>query len=321
MFFLNAKRIIKNALRNIKRNTFLTIATLIVVILTMFSILVMIFTNLITDTIVSAINKQVDILVEINDSALQQDINNFVNDLKNQKVILNVEYIPKEKVFENFAKTFTNIKNFWERNNLSNPLPAMVRVEVANPMYRQAVIDFISSPQYENIVNKDFFMADIESYKAKQIIKITNIVKDFIYFLTVLFFLFSILIIFNTIRINIFSRKDELHIMQLIGAKYYYMRMPFIVEGALYGIIGAFITSILAIVIIYFLSPILSLYIGQYNIGFDYSFYKYFFSVKSNTLFKFYISNYFNFLGFLVIGGILVGSFSALIATYKYEKI
>lgn len=321
MFIINITRIIKNAIRNVKRNTFLTVATLGVVILTMFSIMIMIFANLITDTAVSAINKQVDMLVEIKDSALQQDVNQFIQELKSQKVITNVTYLSKEEVFKNFAEAFNNIKNFWEKNNLSNPLPAMVRIEVSNPMYRQAVIDFVSSPKYEDIVNKDFFVSDLESYKAKQIIKVTEAIKDFIFFLTILFFLLSILIIFNTIRINIFSRKEELHIMQLIGAKYYYMRMPFIIEGSLYGIIGAIITSFATIILVYFLSPVLSSYIGQYDIKFEYSFYKYFFTVSSNTFLKFYLLNFFNFLGFLIINGIIIGSISALIATYKYEKL
>jgi cell division transport system permease protein len=271
--------------------------------------------------VLSAINKQVDILVEVKDSADKATVDEFLGDLKNQKQVNQAMYMSKEEVFESFSKAFTNIKEFWEKNNLSNPLPAMVRIEITNPTYRQAVIDFVSSKKYEQVINKDFFAADLESYKAKQIVKITEATKKFILALTVLFFLLSVIIIFNTIRINIFSRREELQIMQVVGAKYYYLRMPFVIEGALYGVLGAMITALVMIVVVVLISPAITQYLSGYQVGFEYSFYKYLFPYTETTFLKFYVANFFNFLGFLILNGIVIGGISASVATYKYEKL
>lgn len=321
MLYTNIKRITKNAFRNIYRNTFLSVATLVVVILTMFSLLAMVITNLITDTITSAINKQVDILVEIKDTSLKTDVDNLINDIKNQRFINKVTYMSKEEVFTNFTKTFGEIKTFWEENNLSNPLPAMIKIEVSDPQYRIAIIDFISSEKYQETINKDYFMSDVESYRTKQIIKITEASKKFITAFTALFLILSILIIFNTIRINIFARKEELKIIKLIGAKYFYMKAPFILEGIIYGIISGIITIFIMLGIIILISPVISNYTVGYYIGFEYSFYKHIFSIPETTLLKFYISNFLSILGFLITIGSFVGAISAYIATYKYEEL
>ncbi len=121
---------------------------------------------------------------------------------------------------------------------------------------------------------------------------------------SVTFIAMSSLIVFNTIRMAIFNRKDEIQMMKLIGADRSFIRGPFVVEAVIYGIVAAFIATGIGVAILYGASgPLLS-----YGIG-----------VKSTIDF---VSNYVPFilLAMILLGG-LIGVVSSLLATRRYLKI
>ncbi|NTU69917.1 FtsX-like permease family protein [bacterium] len=114
----------------------------------------------------------------------------------------------------------------------------------------------------------------------------------------------SFLIIFNTIRITIFSRREEVEIMKLVGATNAYVRAPFLLEGALYGIIGAFISFLLMIGTLYVFRAVLSGW-----------------TVISDTPELVYIQNNFFLILLLEIAiGVFIGTVSSTIAIRKHLK-
>ena len=122
--------------------------------------------------------------------------------------------------------------------------------------------------------------------------------------MSTIFVAISSLIIFNTIRMAIFSRKDEIEMMKLIGADKSFIRGPFVVEAIVYGFISGIIATVAGVIIIYMLKDSLV------NFG----------VVVIPT-----INLMINFAGLvvlaMVVSGGVIGTISALLATRRYLKI
>ena len=90
------------------------------------------------------------------------------------------------------------------------------------------------------------------------IVKISNGVAKVGAVLSVVFLVIALLIIFNTIRMAIFTRREEIEIMKLVGATKWFIRGPFIVEGSLYGVLGATLSLIILLPLTHGLAPFLT---------------------------------------------------------------
>jgi cell division transport system permease protein len=123
-------------------------------------------------------------------------------------------------------------------------------------------------------------------------------------FILILFLTFiAILVTFNTVRLAIYSSREEIGIMRLVGASNSFIRGPYIVEGIIYGFSAAILSIALATPIIYFISPYINIFIAETN------------------LWEYFISNIFNTLFYQSLFGIGLGAISSVIAVRKYLKV
>ena len=121
---------------------------------------------------------------------------------------------------------------------------------------------------------------------------------------TVVFVVISSLVVFNTIRMAIFNRKDEIEMMKLIGAERSFIRGPFIVEAIMYGFIAAIIATIAGYSLLFFAhDPMV-----KYGIPID------------NLLSHLMVYGVLVFLGMILVGA-LIGVASSWVATRKYLKL
>ena len=111
------------------------------------------------------------------------------------------------------------------------------------------------------------------------------------------------MIAFNTIRLAMYAHKIEIEIMRLVGASNWFIKTPFIVEGAVFGIIGCAITLAFIFPIVMYISPKVS----QFLPGFD--------------LQNYFMSDFPKIAGVLLLSGIALGVISSLIAIRRYLKI
>ena len=121
---------------------------------------------------------------------------------------------------------------------------------------------------------------------------------------SIIFTAISMLIIFNTIRMAIFNRKDEIEMMKLIGADKSFIRGPFVVEAVVYGFIAAVVATVLGMVILYSIAA----NVADWGVAIG----------PTIQQFNMYIG--FVLLGMIVLGGI-VGTISSLLATRRYLRI
>jgi cell division transport system permease protein len=120
---------------------------------------------------------------------------------------------------------------------------------------------------------------------------------------SVIFVAISVLIIFNTIRMAIFTRRDEIEIMKLVGATKWFIRGPFVFESALYGVIAAIIATALSLTALLGVGPKIASYIDLGTATFIFSHYPVLVLLGAMT------------------AGILIGTFSSLLAMARYLKL
>ncbi len=120
--------------------------------------------------------------------------------------------------------------------------------------------------------------------------------------MSVIFIIIAILIIFNTIRIAIYARRDEIEIMKLVGATSWFIRGPFVIEAIFYGVIATVVNFFIFYPILYLISQSLIAYVGEYG---------------ANP-FVFYNHNLVLILPVQLLMGILLGVVSSFIALRRY---
>src|SRR5580704_12010442 len=166
-------------------------------------------------------------------------------------------------------------------------------IAIADQPQFSGFLDPTAPPRYSG-QNKD---------TINRIVRVSNFFKSTGLVASIIFVIISTLIIFNTIRMAIFTRREEIEIMKLVGATKWFIRGPFIFEAALYGIIAAFIALAFSYSLLLGGGPKLSSYIDvQSTISF-------FRSYPALII-----------LGELIIG-ICIGAFSSMLAMSRYLKL
>jgi cell division transport system permease protein len=189
--------------------------------------------------------------------------------LRQQDFITNVTYISKEQARKNFVNEGGNDVGQLEAIDAlegQNPFPASLRVNVTNPDQLDRLDQVFESSEFKKAQNPNpSFQPTSQSDRRESI---DNIAQAAAFtertglVLSIVAVTISVLIIFNTIRMAIFNRRDEIQMMKLIGANKSFIQGPFIVEAVMYGLFAALVAS--AIVFPFVLTR--SDYLNQYGV-------------------------------------------------------
>ena len=144
--------------------------------------------------------------------------------------VVEITSIPKDVSWD-------KLKHEMKLPNIDNPLPDTLHVKVDNPENLQEVFDNIKS---RNFVEDMSYAKDL----AKKIELVNHVVKTITLIVILIMGLLTVTIINNTIQLVIQSRKEEIEIMRLMGVNNWYIRFPFIMQGAFYGFAGSLLATI-----------------------------------------------------------------------------
>ncbi|EKQ51892.1 MULTISPECIES: permease-like cell division protein FtsX [unclassified Clostridium] len=234
------KYYISDALKSLKRNRTISLASIITVTATLFimGVFVLLMQNI--NIGMNNVESQVQIQVFLNDKITSKDQENIDQKLSNISGIKSVKFEDKSEALEKFNKQIsennTSLLNNYDSSN--NPLPNSYIIELESPDISQQVISSIENmPGIESIGNDQEF--------TNKIISISKNVKWIGISLFILMVSVSIFLISNTIKLTIYSRRREIGIMKFVGATDWFIRWPLIIEGALIGLFGAVCSNIL----------------------------------------------------------------------------
>ncbi len=303
--FIDTKRVIKTGFINFWREGVVSVATVLIMITTLFVIGSLVFAKAILDSTLIQIEDKVDITVYFKPDATENDI------LSLRESLLNLQGEVKEAVYVSQDESLEKFKKRHEDNSLINQ--SLLELD-SNPLGAEINIKAKDSSQYEDIAN--FLKASQEKYKIidkinyfqnKDIIeKLTKIMDSFRrigYGISLILIIISVFVIFNTIRIAIYFSREEIAIMRLVGATNNYVRGPFIVEGAMSGVFASLITMALFYPFLIWIEPLIkNAFLGI-------------------NIFEYYISHFLQIFAILLLIGVFLGVLSSFIAVRKYLKV
>src|SRR5690606_37925646 len=238
-----AQHALQNAHQGLARNKLLTTATILIIALMLFVFNLILALNFATESVLDEVGKKIDISVELDEKAENYTIQTFITQLKKQPQVKDVIYLPKEEALQSFGGKYPNVITFLDHYKLENPLPNVLRIESRGVEFNNQIIQYLEDPSFSPIINQEKLVTNLEQKdRNEKIVNITRFVKRISLWLSLVFALVGLLIVFNSININIHHHKQEIQIMKLVGAKYRFIRSGFIVEGMLFGFFGLVIS-------------------------------------------------------------------------------
>ncbi len=304
-FFITAGRILNGGLHNFVRNAWLTTAATAIMVVTLSIALFAIAINVSLASTLDDITKDVTLSIYLFDGSSVQQKENLEMALSSDENVEAVNFRTKEEALRLFQeRNETNRAILKGLSIIDNSLPASYEVVLADLTLYESVVETAEGKQFEKIVEST--SADQNEERRKSIERIGS-AQEFVTKASIMaggiFGVLSILIIFNTIRMAIFTRSYEIEIMKLLGASPRYIRGPFLFEASLYGIIAGLLSYSIVYITLGAMGPKLESYINV-----------------EDTI-KLYSDSAGLFLLCSIGAGILIGFFSAAFAMAKYLRI
>lgn len=320
-FFRQLGRIIKYGVIGFGRNIWLSLTATIVTALTLILLFATIIASIVLNNTADAMREKIDITIYFKPGTTSVELKEMAETMKKDSNVRSVTYSTSEeeaqKLYNSYSekaqsgddessKMLETIKLIGEDRMIDNQ-PAAMRIKV----YDTDNLDSI-----KNIVNTDEKFAkkrsedkeptyDTNSSAISTISSWANIATKGGFALSVIFFVISVLVIFNTIRMAIYSRSEEIYMEKLVGANNSFIRGPFLVEAMISGIFAGIIASIASICAYWAVAPKLE----SYGI-----------SISNVSAFLMEPHNVALVGLALVLIGIIITLVSALLAIHKYLR-
>ncbi|MEA2089018.1 MAG: permease-like cell division protein FtsX [Patescibacteria group bacterium] len=300
MFF----RIIKFAFQNFYRNFWLAIVTITMLVVTLFSVTTLISLNVVSDQVIKSIENKIDVSVYFHQDADESQILKAKIGLSNLPEVEKITFVNKEEALDLFKEKYKDNQSILSSIDVlnENPLPNFFIIKAKNSEYYPKILDELNKSDYNKIIKKKDF--DDHKIFINKISSIKNKTKKMGFIVIAIFSFIASLIVFNTVRIAIYTHRDEIKIMRLVGATNWFIRVPFLLEEFFYAFISLLILMSFFYPLLNFIQPHLN-----YFLEYDFDLISYF---KNNFFFIFGLE-------FLVV--ILINTISSFLAMKKYLKV
>jgi len=296
-------RVIKSGWKSFCRDGGLSAANIFIMVMTIFLITSLFLFKDFSGFLVSNIEEKVDISVYFKQEALEEDVLKAKEEIEDLSQVTAVTYVSPEEALGEFSQRHKDdpiIMASLEELGI-NPFPASLNIKAPDPAKYGEIAEFIEGSDFYNLIDK------IDYYQRKPAIEkifsfTSNINKGGIIFSAILVIV-AILIAFNTIRLAIYSSREEIKVQRLVGASNSFIRGPFWVQGILIGFFAALICLLLFALICWIFDSRLD------------------FLFPGFSLFKVFTSNFWLIFFIQLVSGIAIGVISSSIATKRYLKV
>jgi cell division transport system permease protein len=243
MRFISIHRLIKYGLVNFFRNIWLSLAATLIMSITLLIISTIILLYTATQLSIDRVKDKVGISAYFNNQTSENEILSIKAELEIMPEVKSVEFIPKNIAKDKFIETHKDepllLETLNEFKDSENPLPNSFAIKAFNLEDYSTISNLLSSDKYKVYFEK---IRDNRTV-IDRLLKIINIITQSGIILVIIFTAVTILVMFNTIRLTIYNRREEVEIMRLVGATNWYIRMPFVVEGIMYGLLATILIS------------------------------------------------------------------------------
>lgn len=300
--FTTFKRLLKSGFLSFFRNGWLSTATIIVMSLMLFVMGSLIFVSAFAATALRIFESKIDVTVYFVSDAQEDQIIAIRKEIESMPHVSEVAYISKDQALNDFRERHK--ENAFIGSALeeigANPLEASLNIKSNDPAHYAAISDFLLKKNYPIVDKINYFENKDVIERLNSIIGTVRGAGAIIAF--VLAFV-AILVTFNTIRLAIYTVREEIGIMRLVGATQWFIRGPFLVSGILYGLSAASVVTLFFFPLTWVITPKVMLIMP----GFD--------------PFHYFLNNFFEFIIIMIGSSVVLGVLSSAIAIRKYLRI
>ncbi len=217
--------------------------------------------------------------------------------------VKSVEYISRDQalaIFKERHKDDAAITQSLEQLK-DNPLLASLNIRAHDPQQYSAIASYLDKTDFKSWFDKVTYSEN--SLMIERLGKIIDISQKGGFLLIAFLTLITVLVTFNTIRLAIYSSRDEIGIMRLVGGSNAFIRGPYVVEGIIYGLLAGIFSVIIALPIIYLASPYVNIFISEMN------------------LWSYFKGGLFSIFAYQALFGVGLGVVSSYIAVRKYLRV
>lgn len=298
-------RIARFAIQNFWRNAWLSFVTISILTLTLLSVNFFIASNALLEHALGAVEQKINVTIYFQQTAQDADIQNFMAALSALPEIASKNVRTRDAALETFRTEFQNDAHIQEslKELEQNPLPASVIVRAKDITGYDAILAFINNPAYETIIerrtfeDRTKFIERIRDLKANMQVIGSGVIAFFA--------VIAVLIVLNTIRMTIYTRRREVGIMKLVGATNRFIRAPLFLEAIIYSIVSVALTILIIFPLLSSIQP----YVNQLTEGalFD--------------IIAYFSANFSAIFGSQLLAIMTLNVFSSFIAIGRYLKV
>lgn len=307
-FKIKLKRVIKAGFFNFWRSGYVSLASILVMMVTLSVVGGVIFLGAILNITLQELRNKVDVNVYFVTAAGEADILSLKTRIEAMPEVARVEYVSREEALQRFKDRHSSdaitLQALEELGD--NPLGAVLNIKAKEPSQYESLANFLNEENIlgsggQKIVDKvNYFENKTAIEKLSRIIDSAGRLGTAV---SVALVLVSIIITFNTIRLAIYISREEISVMQLVGASKNYIKGPFVVTGFLVGSVSGLLTVLLFFPLLYWLGGVTQ----NFFIGLN--------------VFTYYLQNFVQ-IALVVIGaGVGIGALSSLLAVRRYLKL
>jgi cell division transport system permease protein len=306
---IKLKRIFRSGFVSFWRNSFVSFSAILMMVFTLFIIGTAVFTGVILQTTLAEFRSQADMNIYFTTDAPEERIVEMQSSLETLPEVKSVEYLPREQALAQFRERHQNDQlTLQALDELGeNPFGAVLNVEANDITQYGAIAAFIEDQQAAaggtSVIDTVNYFDEQHRAAIDRLAAITDSSKIIGFFLILILVATTIAISLNTVRLAIYSSREEISVMRLVGADQFYIRAPFMVEGVLYGLVAGLVTLILFYPLTWWLGSATAGFFGGVNV------------------FHYYLSNFPLFFLLIVGVGMSLGAVSAFLAVRRYLTI
>lgn len=306
MMWTTVRRVFRSGVVNVWRNSFVSLASIFVMTMTVSIIGSLMFLSALIDQFVAYVQDKVDVnvyFVTTADETAILDLKEALEALPEVEYVAYASRAENEEIFRARHQDDREIVGALDELG-DNPFGASLSIKAKDSSQFESIFNYIQDRQESEVGPP--FIEDINYERNKAVIDQLTVVTDYVenFGLAVIFVfvLASMVITFNTIRLAIYSAREEISVMRLVGAANMYIRGPFVVEGTLYGVVA----GVIALILFFPLSFALrGASMAMFNAD----------------IFMYYLSNLPLFILVLVLSGAALGAVSSFLAVRKYLSV
>ncbi len=304
--FTAIRRITRAGFVGFWRNAYVSLASIFVLMVVLFVIGATMFIDQLLTTSLSTLQSKVDINVYFVPSAAEEDILAMRDAITALPDVATVTYTTREEALAKFRERYSNNEITMQALNEldDNPLGANLAIQARELSQYETISLFLEEQQLRTA--QDPIIETVNYARNKEAIdtlnSIINTVERSSSIVTLVLIFAAILITFNTIRLAIYTAREEISIMRLVGASNMFIRGPFLLQGVMYGLVAGVLSLLIWYPIMIWLGP-------RTEAFFEFN------------LFAYFVNN-FSHIFLVVVGtGIVLGFISSILAIARYLRV